>query len=444
MRGFFKGFGLLAFSMVVTVVLLYTVSRLMPFPEEDARALALIEAPHTLAGRNGFAALWSLNHDIPIAEAERLLAAEVVRFEGRPAWPGEGGVPEYASVLDGYPSLDADGKDPALCTVRAGDCLRHVRAQRGALDAVMASRTTLASRVAGLDVYDHFRNPFPSRLDTPFPPYQPLISDLTTHAHAFARGDREAGLRGVCRSGSIARKLVASGDNLIGSVVGTALMDGAARLFVEMLAELPADQPLPLECRTVFDADGALAAGICPAMRGEGRFMLGGFRPLDALQPGVQRVVGGVFLDEQRTRALAARRFAWFCGQEAAALIGADVPLASRAPLSGGWSFACVSNVTGCVLDNIAAPPLAGYAERLQDTEARLRVVTAWRALRAPGNDARPLAERLEAWQARHPEVRRIRVSAGGDGLEIDLFDDRQGRVFALPLAAGMPGPRTP
>jgi hypothetical protein len=132
-----------------------------------------------------------------------------------------------------------------------------------------------------------------------------------------------------------------------------------------------------------------------------------------------------------------AHRHAWFCSPQAEALVRADVPLDRRAPVRGGWDFSCVANAAGCVLENVAAPSLAGYAERFQDTEARLRMLAAWRWLGAQGNDARPLAERLDEWQASHTAGREIRVSASGDGLEIDLFDDRQERVFALPMPKG-------
>ena len=36
-------------------------------------------------------------------------------------------------------------------------------------------------------------------------PLNPLFQTQTLHAYAFARGDREEGLRGVCRNASIAR-----------------------------------------------------------------------------------------------------------------------------------------------------------------------------------------------------------------------------------------------
>lgn len=439
MGGFFRWSGLVVFGTVVIAVSLYTVSRLMPIPAEDAEALALIEAPRPMEGRNGFAALWSLRRDVPVAEAERLLAEDIIRFQASPPWTVDRGVPPspYRSVLESYPLLDAEADSDILCRLGEGGCLRHVRERLDTLAPIMASHVALEERVAALDAYDYFRSPFPARPDTPLPAYQPLLSVQTSYAYAFARGDHEAGLRGVCRSGSIARKLVASGDNLIGGVIGTSLIDASLRLFVEMLAELPADHPLPEACEDAFRPDGAMAAGICPTMTGEGKYIDGGLRAQNgAEQPWHRRFMTGLFLDQRKTMAKGARRHAWFCGAQADVLIRADTPLGKHAPLSGGWTFSCVANAAGCMLENIAAPSLAGYAERFQDAEAKLRAVAAWRALREHGADARPLAERLDEWQRAHPGGRRIRVGGSSYVLVIDLFNGRQSRVFSLLLPA--------
>ena len=436
MRRFFRWFGLVVFGAVVLAVVAYLVSRWMPVPRADADALALVEAPRPMAGRNGFAALWSLKYDIPVAEAERLLADDVVRFDASRAWTDEDEVPPHRSVLEDYPLLESEADGGMLCRTSGADCLQQVRTRLDALVPVMASRSVLEARVAALDGYDYFRNPFPARPDMPLPAFQPLVHAHTAHAYAFARGDHEAGLRGVCRNASIARKMVASGDNLIGGVLGTALMDASADLFVEMLVELPVDRPLPEACEDAFRPDGAMVAGLCPTMIGEGKFALGTFRVLNAAgQPWHRKLKTDLFLDQHKTMAMSARRHAWFCGPQAEALVRADVSLDGHVPLHGGWTFSCLGNPVGCMLDNIAAPSLAGYAERFQDAEARLRVVAAWRTLRAQRNDERPLVERLDEWQKAHATGRRIRVGAGGDGLEIDLLNDRQGSEFSLPLS---------
>jgi len=445
MQGFFRWFSLFVFGAVVLAVVAYLVSRWMPFPRADADALALVEAPRPMAGRNGFAALWSLKYEVPVVEAERLLADELVRFDASSVWTDGNEVPPNRSVLDDYPMLEAEADAGMLCRTSGADCLQQVRMRLDALVPVMASRSVLEARVAALDDYDYFRNPFPARPDMPLPAFQPLLHAHTAHAYAFARGDHEAGLGGVCRNASIARKMVASGDNLIGGVLGIALMDASADLFAEMLAELPVDRPLPEACEGAFRPDGAMVAGICPTMIGEGKFALGTFRVLNAAgQPWHRKLKADLFLDQRKTMGKSARRHAWFCSPQAEALARADMSFDGRVPMSDGWTFSCLANATGCILDNIAAPSLAGYAERFQDTEARLRLVAAWRWLREQDDDARPIEERIAAWQDLHPEGRRIRVSAGGNALEMDLFYGARDRTFRLLLPPVSAAPQAP
>ena len=447
MQGFFKWSGLVVFGMVVLVIAAYCASRWIPMPTEDEKALAWLDAPRPLAGTNGFAALWSLPFDIPVADAERLLKEETVRLQALPLWSGEGAAPVHTSPLETYPRLDDTSDDKTLCKAGQPHCLAQVRARLQELTPVMASRAAITARIAALDDYDHFRSPFPARPDTPMPFYRPLMQGLVAHAYTFARGDREAGLRGVCRMGSIARKLAGSGDNLLGGVMGAVLMDASGALFVDMLAELPGDHPLPDVCTGVFEPDGGMVAGICTTMAGEARYTAAVFRALNvagAESSWHRKVVADLFLDQRKTIARGARRHAWFCSAQADALIRADTPLGRDAPLSGGWTFSCLANATGCILDNIAAPSLAGYAERFQDAEARLRLVAAWRWLREAHDDARPVAQRIAAWQQLHPEGRAIRVTADGNGLEIDLFHNMQVSTFALPLpsrSAASPAP---
>lgn len=446
MQGFFKWSGLAVFGMVVLVVASFCISRWMPMPTEDEKALAWLNAPRPVSGTNGFAALWSLPFDVPVADAERLLADEVAQFAAMPVWSGQGSAPAPTSPLASYPRLDTAHDDKTLCRAGQPHCLAQVRTRLEELAPVMASRTAITARIVALDDYDHFRSPFPARPDAPMPSYRPLVQGLVAHAYAFARGDREAGLRGVCRMGLIARKLVASGDILVGGLVGASLMGASAALFVDMLAELPPDHSLPDACIGVFAPDGGMVAGICTTMAGEAKHTADGFRALNVAgsEPSWhRRVVADLFLDQRKTIARGARRHAWFCGAQAEALIRADTPLSPHAPLSGGWTFSCLANAIGCILDNIAAPSLAGYAERFQDAEARLRLVAAWRWLREQPDDARPVAQRIAEWQRRHPEGRAIRVTADGNGLEINLFHDAQTPTFTLPLpprSAARPG----
>ncbi|MGH6644014.1 MAG: hypothetical protein ACRED3_15095, partial [Bradyrhizobium sp.] len=219
-----KWVGMVFFCLVLLALALYAISRLMPVPEDEVEALALLDAPDPLPGKNGFAVLWLLRYDVPLDQAEQLLNQEVARFA---AGSITSDPTSYASVFDSLPRLDSALDDRSMdCRLNETGCLEKARSSQFGYEKGIESREKIASRVAELDAYDYFRNPFPPRFDMPLPAYDGPTRNLSLHAHAFVRGDAALALEGVCRDASIARKLVASGDNLIGSMIGVAMMKG--------------------------------------------------------------------------------------------------------------------------------------------------------------------------------------------------------------------------
>lgn len=435
-----RWFGGFVLGSVALVVLLYVASRAMPIPEREAEALARIEVIPILEGRNGFAALWAVAHDVDVAHAEGLLAEEAHRLAALPAWDAEGGSPPYVSVLERFPVLPSapDGA-PAFCGLHEPGCLARVRGDPAGYAALAQMQRSAAERIAALDAYDHFRNTLPPRPDIALPPYTRLTHDLTLQAQRFSSGQVDAALEGVCRDASLARKLVASGDSLIASMIGAALQKGSASLFVDMLSELPPDHPLPANCRQAFAVDGAQTAAICPTMRAEGRWATAAYRA--AARASVESPWATLFLDVEKSAARGAGTFDWFCGEAAAAAIGADMPLRQPAPPSG-MAFSCIANAAGCTLVGMQAPAYADYALRLQDAAMRQKAVGTWLWLRAnAAEDARPLAERVRARpEAFRSAARDIRIE--GKTLQVPMYEKRPGedQTWRLPVPAWMSG----
>ena len=435
MHRVFKWGATVAGCALLAVLLLYAISRLMPVPANEAAALAKLEAAPELPGKNGAAALWLLAYDVPIEQADSVLAPEVARFAAIPVQYGDDAT--LFSLALGAARLDGDLADAGgECRLREPGCLQKIRSTLPEYERQREARSKIASRVAALDGYDYFRNPFPSRVDTPLPDYRWLTRDLPVHAYNFARGDATLALEGVCRNASIARKLVASGDNLIGSMIGVAMMNGASRLFVDMLAELPVDHPVPTNCLRVFRADGAMTSGICPTMLGEGRFGLGMLRSSYQAEAGEGWRPASLFLDVEKTLARNARRATWFCATQARERIVADEPLNDAPVSTSPWSMRCVANAVGCAMVDAFPPAYAEYTWRLQDAEMRQKLVGTWLWLRTHADDQRPMVERL----ASRPETlkspaRDIRLNEDGKELMVRMYESRpEGDTWQLPI----------
>lgn len=420
--------------MVVVALALFAgavwlLSRAMGPSTPEREALALIDAPPTSVGRDGFAALYTLARDVPAAEQGRVLAEDVRRLNASTPGP-DGTMTAWTSALLDWPELGSTREgDPAWCSLRTPGCLERVRSDPQAYAGLLDHNAALLDRVEALADWDHFHNPFPPRFDMPLPAYQPLTRSLTRDAWRFANGDVEAALAGACAGVSQGRKLIAGGDSLIGSMIGAALVDGNATLLAEMLAELPREHPLPAHCDIAFELPFPTADGACRAMLAEGRFATGAMRTqiaaavaADAAGKDLPAWGMRLLFDPERTAARGAPKFAWYCSQQAGELVAQDQPLFDPAPLASRRSLACASNYIGCILADIAAPAYRDYGLRLQDADARLRTMAAllWLRGQEGGMDAAMLETLPPAMQS---PTRALQLDTGAGTLGTALFE---------------------
>ena len=437
MERMLKGLAAALLALGVLIVSAYAVSRALPVPQREAEAAARIQARPALAGENGYAALWSLTWDVDVRQAHDLLDEEARRLASTsPHWDGQA---SEASVLTDVPLLaTTDEAAPERCPARESGCLQRVRGNPEGYAAWVAQRKRISDRIEALDAYGHFRTTLPSRIDAPLPGFGPLFDDMTVQAQRFAAGEPDAALRGVCRNASVARKLLGSGDTLLASMVGMALYDASATLFVDMLAELPPDHPVPALCERMFASSPPVTDDLCGTLRGEGRWMAEGFR---ALSKGAfrGRFADALFLDTDKTLARGAGTYEWYCGESARAGIESDMRLRAPSPPSR-LSFSCIANAIGCSLVSIQAPAYADYAWRFQDAAMRQKAVGTWLWLRArAANDTRPLAERLRSRPDAFKSAARD-ITVEGATLRVPMYERRPGQedAWRLPVPAWM------
>ena len=179
-------------ALVLLAVAVYLVSRAMGPTPAEREALALVDAPLQLPpGSDGFAALYSVRHDVPRADQARVLAEDVRRFSATAplALQETSGTPAWHSVLEDWPVLaESRPDDPRWCPLREAGCIDRVRAARDAYAGLVERHAVSLDRAEALGGYDYFHNPFPARLDMPMPAYQPLTQLPTRHAWRFASG----------------------------------------------------------------------------------------------------------------------------------------------------------------------------------------------------------------------------------------------------------------
>jgi len=443
-----KGIVVAIAVLVLFAAAVWGLSRAMGPTAAEREALALIDAPPVASGRDGFAALYTVGHDVPEAERAAVLAEDVRRFS-ETSLPLEGSDSSWTSSLQDWPELGvARQDDPAWCSLRDRDCLERVRAAPQAYARMLERNAALLDRAAALDAWDHFRNPFPMRFDTPLPAYQPLTRSLTRDAWRFVDGDVDAALAGACEGVVRGRKLIAAGDSLIGSMIGAALVNGNAGLLADMLAELPREHPLPARCEPAFALPFPLEEGVCRAMLAEGRYatatmrnQIGAIAASQAAELNLPAWSMRLFFDPERTAARGAPRFTWYCGEEARELLVRDRPLLDPTPPPPMWTLACASNLVGCILTDIAWPAYTDYGQRLQDVDARLRTTAGLLWLR--GHDGAIDQASLERLPAHMQSLSRpLLLDAEAGTLGTAIFERPRGdgterdRNWSIPLPA--------
>lgn len=436
--------------LLLLVIGVYLTSRAMGPSKVEREALALVDAPPVYQGRDGFAALYTLTHDVPEAKQGSVLAEDVGRFSALPAISVEGtGAPVWRNALENWPALGESRKDdPAWCSLRKPGCLQLVRSAPDAYAGLLERNAAQLDRVQALSAWDHFANPFPPRLDTPLPAYQPLTRLTTRDAWRFANGEIDAGLAGTCAGVTQGRKMMEAGDSLIGSMIGAALVQGNAALLADMLAELPRDHALPAQCMSAFELPMPLEKGVCRTMLSEARFILGGLRTQVAADVAsgisdkkIPAWTSRLLFDPERTAARIAPEFAWYCGDEAGGLRVQDQPLLDRSPARTRWSLQCASNPIGCILADISQPAYVDYGLRLQDAQARLRATAAMLWLREqPGAIDKVALARLPS--AMQSTARPLELDASAGTLATALHEkpgeskDHDNDTWAIPLPA--------
>ncbi|MBB3779434.1 hypothetical protein FHY16_002190 [Xanthomonas campestris] len=314
--------------LLAALVALYAVSRRWPISEPQRQALAqLRQPPPPLRGTNMFVALWSLSYAMPEARRESLLAEDVERFNSMPA-----GTP-FQSALALVPGLPHwPSSAPALCSASADGCLERVRQNPQAYADALATQAPLLARLRALATYADYRSPFRADITAPLPEPPRLPLSMTGNAVDFAHGRTQQALSGVCADAQTARVLLRSGDNLVMPLIGAAMLRGNAHLFADMLAELPAQHPLPAQCATAFAPLAVDEITLCNALHGESRMAFSLLQERVLTQNGdlswEERLSLRVF-DRERTQALLAPTYTWACSAPVRALLAQDRPVAA-------------------------------------------------------------------------------------------------------------------
>lgn len=442
----FKGLLIAALAIVAVVAGVLLLSWLLPPGKLQQRSLAALQpVAQDHSGRNAYTALATLNLDgLSQAQRQARVDAFIPRYvqwqdrylthavgkSGNTAIPGD--APTLAAAGDRQLEFDA-----RLCNFEeAATCLDKLRRQPQAAAAALAAQQDLLARIGELSGYGHYRLPpaIAPGIGAAMPTASLLATPLAAHAQAYLQGDANAAMAGLCRDADSARMLMARSDNLLLAMVGGKMLAANSQLLAGMLAELPADTPLPAECSAALSVPSDMEMSTCAAMRGE--FANGVALSRNNTRE-FRKARARLLFSGTKTNARQAETMAWPCLPENLRQIGADRVLPPPAQPSL-WRLECAANYIGCVLSAIAAPSYHGYVARQQDNGAYVRLLQSvlWLREHAAEQAGQPLAERLQALPpSLRQDPRGLRVSADGGALELPPHSPHaRGKPLSLPL----------
>ncbi len=435
-------------AVTLLVMAAWSLSRWLGPTDAQEAALAMMREPLPPVQRNAFPALWLMPYDIPEAKRDDVFAEDVKRLKAMPFTRSEDtaetvGAAGYVSVAAArYPTPVMSVDDSTLFCRGHESCLAKVRADAPAYAALVARHAALLDRIDALSGHDGLRHSFGLRMDMPFPPYQFGNLARTRHALWFVQGRKAEAFDGVCRAITTWRSIGANSDNLISRMMGDFYSGHTyPHLFAEMLAETPRHFALPPSCAAAFSTPAGAEFSVCQAMRGEFAYQDSGMLAIGSGAFGEPTwwpdVMLPLIFDREMTAADAAETLGYYCSAEFERGMREDVRM-PRPELSLGLTrFQCLSNPLGCMLGETAAPAFEGYAGRLQDSNANLRLIGVLLRLRGDASDTRLFAVRLQSAAGEIGSAsREVSLTADGRSIRMRNYQKSIGEYREIPLPA--------
>lgn len=471
-RKLFGQIGLLIFVLFIALTACFTFYRLRGLTAEERIALATMNKDYRppAHGVNAFPLLFYMRYDVPNDQLSAQMAIDIKKVSERlnkaiintsdelnnqhksTTRIINGRQHFYIADPWGYmlggshlPALSEHEAD-VLCHVGDKGCLTKVAANRDAVSAALAAHPVIGARAQALEDTDFYWEEFPADFRSPSEHASdaPMLW-LSAFALKYIQGDRTGALAATCRNIAAWRRITHGSNSLFGEIFASARMDGAIRLYADMLAGLPIGSAVPDDCALALQPVVATDVERCAVLARqysifESSDILGKEKILESSK--TMRLYAGMLLDSRKTAAWTAQLLAASCGDGATALFLAD-ERPSRQPVHSflGIPFtkglACIANIRGCGFIAGDTPIYEAYDSRILDQAAHLRLAATLLWLREhPGGSVDARFEQRPA-QLRSPHHHSWYDSRDGI-LYVENFDQThaRGKQFGLPVTA--------
>lgn len=242
--------------------------------DAQIKAVNLLQQPYQYAvgKHDAFPQLWLINYDIPEAEVASAYSEDLQKYHE--ATQANAHAFFETSVGRKYQKLEFDVK--GFCPKAPASCLAFVRANPDKSRELNTRYAAMHQRIGRLRESDHVRFGFEHSYFSPLPPLQGIGQvQILSSALDFVDGNRDRALDAACQDLSTWRRLGSHTDMLVFEQVLVRWGKEEIGLLADMMAELPADYPLPPSCNVALADPKADAFDRCDVARGEMQEMFG-------------------------------------------------------------------------------------------------------------------------------------------------------------------------
>jgi hypothetical protein len=355
---------------------------------EEEAALALMEPlPPPPPGESGFKYLAFRDLDVPPAELDAAMAAEIAAFR---AWHEGSGARSlvrkeakqvFASPAAArYPLREPIERPEVSCNLSQLDCIDHLRGHEAPVrDWLTRDAARLAQAEQALRA-ETLANPYPLDIDMPMAAFQQLALPLNAAALQALDGDTAGAMARACVQLAASRRFLAQDGSLIDKMVHVAQSDAAGSLLVSLRRQDPA-LPLPAGCEVALRPVDPSHYRVCGALKSEYAMVTGfALRSDQAMaDSGASKywLTRWLLTDSTLMRGWQATKYAPYCSAEGLALVDAGQvpkprPREYRVASVDYWA-APISHILVAIGD----PDFGQYQRRLLDGAAKLRLYLA-------------------------------------------------------------------
>lgn len=242
--------------------------------DAQIKAVNLLQQPYQYAvgKHDAFPQLWLINYDIPAAQVASVYAEDLQKYH-------EATLADHHSFFETnvgkkYPKLEFDAK--GFCPKAPAPCLAFVRENPDKTRELNTRYASMHQRIERLHESDHVRFGFEHSYYSLLPPLQGIGQvQILSAAQDFVDGNHDSALDAACQDLGTWRRLGTHTDMLVFEQVFIRWGKDEIGLLADMMAELPADHPLPPSCNVALADPKADAFDRCDIARGEMQEMNG-------------------------------------------------------------------------------------------------------------------------------------------------------------------------